>query len=157
MTPSLLQAHLQDEHNYTEDYRPHRCDFCPLAFYRSAHLKRHRRLHTGEKPFACELCGKSFSRQDKLKQHVQRHGPQASLIAVPRGRTGRPRAIAPAPRASFAGRPQQQQQQQQYNEVSYLTSLGLQPTQRQDLSAEQLLRTVQDLGECIIQPCLPRS
>ncbi|KAF4518113.1 hypothetical protein B566_EDAN007814 [Ephemera danica] len=152
MTPSLLQAHLQDEHNYTEDYRPHRCDFCPLAFYRSAHLKRHRRLHTGEKPFACEFCGKSFSRQDKLKQHVQRHGPQVST-ATQRGRsTGRPSRGRPSPRPVF---PASTRQQPQYSELSYMSSVGVQ--QRQDVSAEQLLRTVQDLGECIIQPCLPRS
>lgn len=152
MTPSLLQAHLQDEHNYTEDYRPHRCDFCPLAFYRSAHLKRHRRLHTGEKPFACELCGKSFSRQDKLKQHVQRHGPQVNPVPIPRGRIGRPRT-APAPRAR--SRPVAMPNRAPFGDVSYLSSMSLASQRSDTMSAEQLLRSVQDLGECIIQPCLP--
>ncbi|XP_037071226.1 early growth response protein 1-like [Pollicipes pollicipes] len=52
---------------------PLQCEFCPAAFARSAHLKRHVRTHTGERPYACQVCPRAFSRQDKLKCHMDRH------------------------------------------------------------------------------------
>ncbi|XP_059476609.1 zinc finger and BTB domain-containing protein 14-like [Neocloeon triangulifer] len=140
----------QPQQDSTSEFRPFKCDFCHLAFFRSAHLKRHRRLHTGEKPYECELCGKSFARQDKLKQHVLRHGPTgaavlqnkiAAKLKVPAAGPVRPvRSIAPRPTS----------------DSSMFVASSSSSSQPQ-ASTERLLRSVQDLGECTIQPCPPQA
>ena len=53
--------------------KPHKCDFCGMAFNRTGHLKRHRRIHTGEKPYKCDVCGKTFSWISNLQRHLKTH------------------------------------------------------------------------------------
>jgi Zinc-finger double domain len=130
-------------------YRPFKCDFCHLAFFRSAHLKRHRRLHTGEKPYECELCGKSFARQDKLKQHMLRHGPTGAAVLQNKIAA---KLKVPAATASHPVRPVRNIAPRPPTDSTASGSGSSQP----QASTERLLRSVQDLGECTIQPC-PRQ
>ncbi|XP_043211669.1 B-cell CLL/lymphoma 6 member B protein-like [Amphibalanus amphitrite] len=73
VSASDLRDHISRVHVTDRLEKQFKCDYCPAAFARSAHLKRHVRTHTGERPYACYVCPRAFSRQDKLKCHMDRH------------------------------------------------------------------------------------
>lgn len=52
------------------------CTFpgCNYETNRSAHLKRHERIHTKEKPYKCPFCNYCASRSDHLRRHYKIHG-----------------------------------------------------------------------------------
>ncbi|CAB3364358.1 Hypothetical predicted protein [Cloeon dipterum] len=149
---------MQPQQDSSSEFRPFKCDFCHLAFFRSAHLKRHRRLHTGEKPYECELCGKSFARQDKLKQHVLRHGPTGAAVLQ-----NKIAAKLKVPAASSSVRPVRSIAPRPSSDGGFLAAPGSSSSStaaaagQPQAATERLLRSVQDLGECTIQPCPPQA
>lgn len=49
--------------------KPFKCDFCPGAFARADHLKKHTLIHTGERNFECQYCSKRFVQKGNKNTH----------------------------------------------------------------------------------------
>lgn len=58
------------------------CTFpgCNYETNRSAHLKRHERIHTKERPYKCPFCNYCASRSDHLRRHYKIHGKLLTSI-----------------------------------------------------------------------------
>ena len=65
----LLRIHRIQKHS---DFRPYKCQLCPMAFPRATSLYQHRETHENNlkrtKDFSCPICGKAFVSQKESER-----------------------------------------------------------------------------------------
>ena len=53
--------------------RDHECNHCGKRFQTNEHLKVHERIHTGDKPYQCQFCDLKFTQKSQSLQHERIH------------------------------------------------------------------------------------
>ena len=53
--------------------RDHECNHCGKIFQTNKHLKVHERIHTGHKPYQCQFCDFKFVQKSQVLQHERIH------------------------------------------------------------------------------------